>query len=195
MIQITSDKRKDVMMWTNYRSIFHCFLAIAKRPFCSACLLAAVLPAASGQTRTASKTDPQSGRAYNATFTFDVASIREVKPTGVQSIRVENSPRSGVYIGTNIKVAFLISAAYGIDGHFISDKSEWASSAIFDVSAKSDASVDEALAKLSEDDAELEKQHMLQALLLDRFKFSAHKETRVTGVYELRLSNANPKLR
>ena len=48
----------------------------------------------------------------------------------------------------------------------------------FDVLATSDTATDDRLAKLSNHDASLEKEHMLQQLLADRFGLKAHLETR-----------------
>ena len=187
--------KRRVMMSSIYRSMFNDLGGGPKRVFAFACLLTVFLPAAPQQTSTASAADQQSAPAMKsaAPFIFSIVSIREARPTSIQSVSIDNPTNAGLFVGRNIKVSYLISAAYGIDGHYISDKSSWDDSVLFDVSAKSDASVNDALAKLSEDDAKLEKQHMLQALLSDRFKFSAHKESRVTSVYELRLAKGGPK--
>ena len=49
----------------------------------------------------------------------------------------------------------------------------------FDVLATSDTATDDKLAKLSNHQASLEKEHMLQQLLADRFRLKAHIDTRV----------------
>jgi uncharacterized protein (TIGR03435 family) len=184
-------------MLTSHRYIFHVFAAMARLLFCVACLFTVTLPASFGQTTTVSNAALQANqtRAYTPTFIFDIASIREAKPTAMHFVRIENPPHAGSFTGNNITVNSMISFAYGIDVHLISDKSEWADTVSFDVLAKSDDSVNDALAKMSDDDAKLEKRHMVQSLLFDRFKLSAHKESRVTPMFELRLANVGPKVR
>jgi uncharacterized protein (TIGR03435 family) len=48
---------------------------------------------------------------------------------------------------------------------------DWINTARFDVQAKADPSVDETMKKLTDNQANLEKKHMLQVLLADRFNF------------------------
>lgn len=159
-------------------------------------LFALVSGASLGQATKASKTEVQEAtQARTPTFTFDTVSIREARPMGSHSVRIDNPSHASSFRGSNITVKFLISAAYGIDGRFILDKSSWTDLTFFDVQARSDDAVNSVLMSLSEDEATLEKQHMVQAMLLDRFHFSAHKELRMTSVYELRVASGGPKLR
>jgi uncharacterized protein (TIGR03435 family) len=64
----------------------------------------------------------------------------------------------------------------------------------FDVQATSDILTDEKLAKLSDDQAALEKRHMLQALLQDRFGLNAHMETRQAAAFKLTIAKSGFKL-
>jgi uncharacterized protein (TIGR03435 family) len=50
------------------------------------------------------------------------------------------------------------------------------------------------LAKLTDDQAKLEKQHMLQMLLADRFKLKVHTEAKRTQVFVLTIAKAGRKL-
>ena len=61
----------------------------------------------------------------------------------------------------------------------------WAQTNRYSITAKSDPSTDEVLAKLGDDDFYVEKRHMLQGMLADRFKLKIHSETRESDVYEL----------
>jgi len=62
------------------------------------------------------------------------------------------------------------------------------------VQARSDSATEDKLAKLSDDQAKLEKQHMLQALLADRFGLRAHIETRPQPAFVLTVAKHGPKL-
>jgi uncharacterized protein (TIGR03435 family) len=158
--------------------------------------MALAVPSSLGQAGAATK--PTSSLSANAPYvprmTFDVASIREEKETGTHSVRVENPTRAATFSGTGVMVTSLVSAAYGVNIHYILNNPQWSGVTRYQVIAKSDESVSGALSELSEDDARLEKQHMLQTLLRERFNLTAHKELRVASVYELTLDNRKPKL-
>lgn len=64
----------------------------------------------------------------------------------------------------------------------------------FDVQAIADSATDDKLAKLSDAEAKLEKQHMLQELLKDRFGLQAHMETRQEAALALTIAKHGPKL-
>jgi uncharacterized protein (TIGR03435 family) len=86
--------------------------------------------------------------------------------------------------------------AYGLDDTQISGGPDWASNNSYQVNirASSDSSVDERLKKLSDDQAKLEKQHMLQALLADRFQLKVHWETKQLPIGALQVGKRGPKL-
>jgi uncharacterized protein (TIGR03435 family) len=64
----------------------------------------------------------------------------------------------------------------------------------FDVQATSDTATDDKLARLSDDQAKLEKQHMLQTLLADRFGLRAHMETTQVRAFALTVVKHGAKL-
>jgi uncharacterized protein (TIGR03435 family) len=136
--------------------------------------------------------------AYVPTLTFDVASIRESKPDSQAGFIVggANSAHSSLLNYTNVNIEFLLEDAYGRDPHQISGLPDWGSgqSTLFNVQAKSDHSVDEKLARLDEKDARLEKQHMMQMLLAERFNLKVHWETKEGPVYDLVVSKGGSKL-
>lgn len=86
----------------------------------------------------------------------------------------------------------LLSVAYGIRWDQISGVPD--SRAMFNIQAKSDTVADERLAKLNKDQERLERQHMLQVLLADRFKLKVHWETREGPAYDLVLSKNGLKM-
>lgn len=135
--------------------------------------------------------------AYVPSMTFDVASIRESRPEGTYRMGGPNPAHSSLVKFSNMDVPGLLAVAYGAQRSQIMGLPDWAgghSGPFFDVDAKSDESVDERLAKLSDEQAKLEKQHMLQMLLADRFQLRVHWEAKGSRIYELVLAKNGPKL-
>ena len=144
----------------------------------------------------AAKSSAQTG--YVPSMTFDVASIRESNPdpaTGY-SVSFMNPAHSSLVRLANNDVSNLLAIAYGINRPQIVGLPDWAGrfGPFFNIEAKSDASVDERLAKLSDEQARLEKQHMFQVLLADRFQLKVHWETKEGPIYELVVAKNGPKL-
>jgi uncharacterized protein (TIGR03435 family) len=138
--------------------------------------------------------EPSGPPAYVPTLTFDVASVRETQqPDDNPSWQMGliSQPHSSQFQANGINVGVLIKSAYGFGAYEISGAPAWIDDSFWVVQAKSDHSVDDQLAKLTDDQAKLEKQHMMQALLADRFKLKVHWETRQASTYSLVI--ANPK--
>lgn len=133
---------------------------------------------------------------YTPKFTFDVVSVREntADPSGGYPIYSTNSPDSSKYSAINFTARDLISVAYGIQDFRISGGPDWLTRARFTVEAKSDASTDDALARLSVQKAWLEKQHMLQVLLADRFHLKVHWATKDLPGFALVVAKGGPKM-
>jgi uncharacterized protein (TIGR03435 family) len=122
---------------------------------------------------------------YMPTMTFDVASVREAKEATSYMVSGWLDPHTSALRLENNTMQNLLTIAYEIDSYQIVGLPEWPYPAMFTIVAKSDHTIDEKLAKLSDDDARIEKQHMLQALLAERFKLKTHWETRQGAVYNL----------
>ena len=132
---------------------------------------------------------------YVPTLTFDVATIRESpREGGGIQVKVNNPPHASKLELTNFTGKALLQLAYGF-GTPVVGGPDWLSDTYFTVEAKSDHTVDEQLAKLSDDNARLEKQHMLQVLLADRLQLKSHFETKETSVYALGLAKGGSKLK
>lgn len=133
------------------------------------------------------------GSTYTPHMSFDVAAIHE-SHSGNYSY-YDYPPKSSYFHGERIDAFGLILNAYNVDlMSRLKNVPGWAKETKFDVTAKSDASTDEALAKLSDRDFEAEKDHMLRGLLADRFKLQIHSEIRQTVVYELVATARTAKL-
>jgi len=89
----------------------------------------------------------------------------------------------------------LIQVAYGFAYTQISDVPEWVHSTRFDIRAAADSSLDDRLAALDDEDASVEKQHMLQDLLERRFALKVHTSTRELPAYALVVANTGSKLK
>ena len=84
-------------------------------------------------------------------------------------------------------------ALRGDNGRLIGAPS-WSDSESYDIDAKMEASVADALKKLPPPERQLARQRMLQALLADRFKLVLHTETKEFPVYSLSIAKNGPKL-
>lgn len=132
--------------------------------------------------------------AYVPSLTFDVASIRQSPPTESVTVSGIDPLHNSVVRLTNYDVRNLLVEAYGVDWAQIVGLPDWTRGPFFNVDAKSDRAVDERLTKLSDEQARLEKQHMMQVLLADRFQLKVHWETREGPIYELVIAKNGPKL-
>jgi uncharacterized protein (TIGR03435 family) len=141
-----------------------------------------------------------SAAGYVPTLTFDVASIKEVEADkvpmfgGRRMLNGRSNPlHDSSFKGINMTVNGLVTLAYGISDYRISGSPEWAGTMPYMVEAKGEDSASDLLKKMPDAQAKLEKQHMLQALLADRFQLKAHWETRQLSVYALVLTKNGPR--
>jgi uncharacterized protein (TIGR03435 family) len=121
--------------------------------------------------------------AYVPTMTFDVASVRQSPEADSYMVSGSFTHRSSTFRATNFDIMNLLGFAYSVRWDQVVGRPDWR--AMFNVEAKGDDAEDERLAKLSGDQQWLEQQHMLQALLADRFKLKVHWETREGQTYNL----------
>ncbi len=150
--------RSPVLCALNFRSGF--LLAIA-----CVCL---ALPAARAQT---------AASAPGKLLEWDVVSIKVHKPDGVIS------HSTGMSNGFSIVIPLkqFIGEAYGIRQDLISGLPKWAESAQYDIQGKVAGSDAKEFNRLPNN----QKDMMLRSILADRFKLTAHTETKQLPVYEL----------
>jgi uncharacterized protein (TIGR03435 family) len=135
----------------------------------------------------------QSASAVTPGYVYEVVSVKPSKPGSIGRYTM-NTPDG--YKALNIPLIILVDSAYGItDDERLSGAPSWISSEKFDVDAKMERSVADALQKLSKDDRTLARQQMLQALLADRFKLTVHRETKELSIYTLVIAKNGPKLK
>ena len=168
-------------------------LALAVIPLTAQILPAvATVPMPTGAFSQPPSADPV---AYAPTLTFDVASIREIQPAGDSrswAIGLISPLHSCLFQAKAHAVKVLIQLACGFAPFEVSGGPDWLSTSLYNVDAKCDHSVDDQFARFTDDQAKLEKEHMLQALLADRFHLKAHWESKQANVYALELANPNP---
>jgi uncharacterized protein (TIGR03435 family) len=101
-------------------------------------------------------------------------------------------PAPGSFRATNLSIENLLFTAYDTGGYYrISGVPDSMSRSMFNIEAKADDSTADKLAKLSREQQKQEQQHMLQALLADRFNLKIHWATTEGGVYNLVVKNGS----
>ena len=159
--------------------------------------MALAFPFSLGQT--GAPTTPASTSSPNApyvpTLLFDVASVREtgVNESGGFMMGGQFTPHT-THVRMSWSIEGLLSIAYGIDQYQLAGLPKWPYPTIFVIEAKGDSAADAKLAALPADEQKLEQQHMLQALLEERFKLKTHWEAKEGDTYDLVVAKGGPKL-
>jgi uncharacterized protein (TIGR03435 family) len=137
---------------------------------------------------------PGFGQGQDATTARDATSkapafeVVSVKPSNSDNSYWKTNPDG---FSASVPLLGLVMSAYGI--HMLDQLTGlpgWGMSMRFQIDAKIDAD-DAALDKLSKDDANKERQLMLQSLLAERFNFKAHRVTKEGQIYALVLPKAD----
>jgi len=112
---------------------------------------------------------------------FEVASVRPNEsgdPHGTSAVYP-----GGRYLAVNMTLAELITQAYGLQSSQLADGPGWLRTERFDVTARADGELQ--ATGLVEGTGSERLHAMLQALLAERFKLVAHRETREQPIYAL----------
>jgi uncharacterized protein (TIGR03435 family) len=117
--------------------------------------------------------------AQSAAPTFEVASIKQNK-SGASSSAF-GGPASR-FTATNTTAQMFIGYAFGVQDYQIEGAPDWVKNDRWDINAKADGNFP---AVNFDDDP---RRKMVRALLIDRFKLSAHMETRERPIYALVLA-------
>jgi uncharacterized protein (TIGR03435 family) len=136
----------------------------------------------------------QSYSAVVPTQEYDVVSIKPSRPDTGAGIKVGMRDTPDGFTATNVPLLFLVQYTYGVNPYQISGAPSWFNSDRYDVEAKMDSSVAEALQKMSLEDRTIARRKMLQAVLADRVKLIIHRDTKDLPVYSLVVSKNGPKL-
>jgi len=162
----------------------------------AAALLAIAEPCSQGQTG-ATPAPASAKAAYVPTMTFDVASVRQNKDIDLHA----GITMSGQFVPHTTRLRLinwgienLIGYAYGVDEFQIEGFPKWPRFTLFVIDAKGDSEADAKMAALTPEQQSAEQQHMLMALLQERFKLKTHWETKEGDVYNLVIAKGGPKL-
>ena len=165
-------------------------------------LLYSLVNATPGDARVQGQAPGQSAAAAAATgtaastplpkFDYDVVSI---KPNKSGSL-IPGGRQSDVGIDvSNFPLVYLIQGAFGVGADRIVGLPGWVSTERFDINAKMDPEVADALKKLSSDDRKTVQQNMLQALFAQRCELTFHRETKELPVLTLVIGKNGPKFK
>jgi uncharacterized protein (TIGR03435 family) len=152
------------------------------------------VPLMTGQEQVKRFAQSPASTPYVPTMTFDIASIHEAQEADSYTVGGGLEPHSSTLRLQNFRIENLLSMAYAVKWHQMSNLPNWPYPAMFTVAAKSDWAADEKLAKLNDADALSEKRHMLQMLLADRFHLQLHEEDRDGPAYNLVVAKGGPRL-
>ena len=179
-----------------YREEFRsCPLSWVSRTF----LLAFVVLSASGlkhETSKAVEAREQKSAAAAPTYEFEVATIKPAAPSRDRG-GAGGFISDDTYRARNFSFRAIIRTAYGKWGGgdgLVTGGPSWLDSEMYDVTAKLDPSVVEALSKLRPDERKLGQERILQRLLADRLKLEVHTELKELPVYLLTIAKGGPKL-
>ena len=122
---------------------------------------------------------------YTPTLTFDVATIRPAPPPDASfHVSVSSPPHSSHFEATNLPIKTLLQIAYGFDAPVVGAP-DWVANTFYDIKARSDEAADARLARLSDNEARLEKRNAIRVLLAERLGLKTHLETRNTSIFNL----------
>jgi uncharacterized protein (TIGR03435 family) len=143
------------------------------------------------------RTPAQNIAAPAPALEYEVATIKAYKPgagegPGMMRVGIMNAPDGFTASGATMQM--LVGVAYGVQSFQITGAPDWFDNDRFEISAKMESSVADALAKMSQDDRTLARQKMLQALLADRFKLTIRRETKELPAYVLTVAKNGTKL-
>jgi uncharacterized protein (TIGR03435 family) len=119
--------------------------------------------------------------------TFDVISVK-VNNTGARSVSMNSTP-DGFHL-TNIPIQSILKQAFSLNDDQIFGAPGWAQSTRFDIDAKVSGSDVDVLRALTNDQRRL----LIVQILIDRFQFVYHRETRMLPEYALVVAKGGSKL-
>jgi len=133
---------------------------------------------------------------YTPTFTFDVVSIHLAPPPDFNfHPSASNPPHSSRFDGKDLSLESLVQGAYDSNDHApISGGPNWLGNTFYNLQCRSDEAADARLAKLSDNEARLEKRNAIRVLLAERMNLKTHFETRNSLVYNLVIAKGGVKM-
>ncbi len=96
---------------------------------------------------------------------------------------------------TNVTLQMLIKAAYAVEDRQIGEAPSWLNSERYDIKARIDKSVVDAMRPLVRDQRLLQEKRLLQEFLADRFELRLHRQRQASSEYDLIVAENGPRLR
>jgi uncharacterized protein (TIGR03435 family) len=164
---------------------------VALMAMASVCCFGQDAPAAKPDEKPAAA--PASDETINS-FAFDVVAVKSFQQKdGGMSMMTRFTPNGVTAQGPSLHM--LIRMAYGREDNQILSEPAWLGSDSFEVDAKMDEETTAAFKKLNDKDQIKARQHMMQAMLADRFKLGSHKETRDLPIFNLVVAKGGIKFK
>jgi uncharacterized protein (TIGR03435 family) len=155
----------------------------------------AIFAIAGTPRRTGCQAQSQSAAAPPV-YEYDVVSVRPSDPANANKPGNGLSSSPDAFTAKSSPLISLIDYAYAIrNAEQLVGATGWISDERFDLNAKMESSVMDALQKLSREDRALARQQMMQAVLADRFKLAVHRETRELQIYTLVIAKNGLKMK
>jgi uncharacterized protein (TIGR03435 family) len=148
-------------------------------------LAAGLMPASSARAQS----QTQATSATAPTLEYEVATIKPNKSDIAPAAMVTDD---GLDM-RNVPLGVLLGIAFGMSADRITGTPDWINDR-YDISAKMDPSVGDALKKMNPLDRRSARQRMMQALLIDRFKIVYHRDTKELPVFLMVVAKGGPKL-
>lgn len=137
------------------------------------------------------QSQPQSTTATHV-YEYEVSSIKLSK-SGNGDVGFHYTPDG--FAATNVGLPYLLQLAFGVHSDQIVGLPNSIASETYELEARMDEPVADALKKLNPEQLRSARQQMLQSLLADRFKLAVHRDTKDVPVYSLVIANGGFKLR
>jgi bla regulator protein BlaR1 len=160
-------------------------------------LTAVAIPIVSGLLNAAqSRAEPEAQVAGIIPPVYEAVSIKpsSVKPNNSGAVSSSMVFHTDEFTATKVTLQELMRMIYRVEDNQIAGAPSWFKTEKFDIEAKWDKSILDALQTLSQDQLARERKRMLEDLLADRFKLTLHRETQHLPLYELVVANNGPRL-
>jgi len=135
----------------------------------------------------------QTTSATTPALEYEVISIKPTDPANVTGRAGMLYTPDGL-TAKNVGAYALVRAAYNVENYQISGAPKWFDSEHYTIEAKMDAALADEIQKLGPSNSQAQRQQMMQALLADRFKLVAHRETKDVPEFFLVIARNGSKL-
>ncbi len=130
----------------------------------------------------------------NALPSFEVASIKLADPAERSRGRGFSSPDPSQFRVINMTAKGMIQFVFGLKDFQLVGGPDWANSKQYDIDAKVEDSLAKRMQTMSRPERQQQQRMMLRSLLVERFKVSVSRVTKIEPEYALVVAKGGPKL-